>query len=237
MERAKESFHLDEVIANNDLLVADKIPVAEKINNPEQLSKIDLLPMFYFSKLYFAKHDFNAAAYTQYPDIFFESMSADKKLKNIVCFGHKQENFPLINQLVINPDYEIIDDKTITTIEGCGSIGMGKIQMAVQRPKNIILSGYFWNPMSSNPKKEQIQLYDWPSAMVQHEINHLKGKTALSHPEKIIDITNPGTTFLENLKINLISWHKFLKKLSKDHDCQYLINKNGNLQIVNYSKS
>lgn len=233
----KERRYTDwiEVVKTTDLLQSGEIRPASKILNPETLTEKELFPMAFMAGIYCASHRFNAVAYTQFPDQIYSCVKARGNLKNIIYFGCNDENNPLINSIVINPHLSFLEKgKHYISIEGCGSIEMGRIQMAIKRPKSIRLNGYFWQIGMECPQKRNVKLSDWPASMVQHENDHLKGKDATFFPERILDLISPNESFLKNIDLDAESLRGLLKALSETEGCDFLVNKGGKLVIVNY---
>lgn len=233
----KECRHTDwiEVVKTTDLLQSGEIRPASKIVNPETLTKEELFPLTHMASIYCVSHRFNAVTYTQFPDQLYSCVKARENLKNIIYFGSDDGNSPLTNLIVINPSFSFLEkSKYYISIEGCGSIEMGRIQMAIKRPRTIKLSGYFWQIGMESPQKRTVILSDWPSSMVQHENDHLKGKDATFFPERILDMINPNKSFLENIGSDEESLRILLKTLSETEGCDYLVNKKGKLMVVNY---
>jgi len=233
----EERGHTDwiEVVKTTDLLQSGEIRPASKIPNPETLTEKELLPLACMASIYCISHRFNAVAYTQFPDQLYGCVKARGNLKNIIYFGYNDENNPLTNLIVINPHLSFLEkSKHHISIEGCGSIEMGRIQMAIKRPRTIELSGYFWQIGMESPQKRTEKLSDWPASMVQHENDHLKGKDATFFPERILDIINPNKSFLENIGSDEESLRRLLITLSETEGCDCLVNKRGKLMVVNY---
>lgn len=235
MERERVYANWIEVIKTTNLLQSGELKPASKILNPETLTKEELLPMVFTAGVYCVSHHFNAVAYTQFPDQLFSCINARKDLKNIIYFGCNDVNSPLIDLIVINPRFSFLEEnKYHFSIEGCGSIEMGKIQMAIKRPRTIKLSGHFWGIGMEHPQRKMVKLSNWPSSMVQHENDHLKGKDATFFPERILDMINPKKSFLKNIGLNERFLRKILKNLSENEGSGYLVNKGGKLLVVNY---
>ena len=71
-------------------------------------------------------------------------------------------------EFLINPDIEILTDKTIRTMEGCLSVeGM---RAAVDRPGHLRVRAY-----GRDGKLKDLELTGFPAVVVQHECDHLNG--------------------------------------------------------------
>lgn len=233
----EERRHTDwiEVVKTTDLLQSGEIRLASKILNPETLTEKELFPLVYMAGIYCVSHRFNAVAYTQFPVQLYSCVKARGDLKNIIYFGCNNENNPLIGSIVINPHLSFLEKgKYYISIEGCGSIEMGRIQMAIKRPKSIRLNGFFWQIGMECPQKRTVKLSDWPASVVQHENDHLNGKDATFFPERILDMVNPKKSFLKNIGLDAKSLSRLLRVLSETKGCDFLVNKRGKLVIVNY---
>jgi peptide deformylase len=235
MEREHDHIDLIEVIHKTDLLQSGEIKPASEILNPETLTEKELLPMVCVATLYCISHHFNAVAYTQFPDQIYDHVNAKKDLNNIIYVGFNNENDPLNDLIVINPHISFLEKNRFhISIEGCGSLEMGRIRMAIKRPNRIKLSGYFWKIGMELPQTNTVELSNWPSSMIQHESDHLIGKDATFFPERILDITNLNKSFFDNSEWSATTLKRSLISLFKNDGCEYLINKNGKLLLVNY---
>ena len=90
--------------------------------------------------------------------------------------------------LVLNPKIELTGDEEYTQIEACGSIDFCESLMVVRRPTNFSLKGLFYTSDDKRPRYKEIVLENLKGfSAIQHEIDHLDGKTALDFPARLAD--------------------------------------------------
>lgn len=92
-------------------------------------------------------------------------------LKRVIAFKNGDEI-----KIIINPEIAKRSEQTCKWIEGCLSLNYGNVQVEMTRNKIVKVKGYNedWTPYS-------IKAHDLTSIILQHEIDHLDGKTIWEH--------------------------------------------------------
>jgi peptide deformylase len=73
-------------------------------------------------------------------------------------------------RVVVNPEIESTSDEVVTMLEGCLSLGRATVNVEVERPKAVVLTG-----QDSTGEPLRIEADDGHARVLQHELDHLDG--------------------------------------------------------------
>ena len=167
----------------------DQLRAAEIIPNEDLTDRRILSGLFHMGQTVCFSRGFDALAFTQLKDETFVHFGFSHNYTNVIYLGHEHSG-PYHDMLVLNP--QVISKPgtpLMAVVESCGSIDDCKSSMVVLRPQTVYFSGIAYHPRTGNIPIENAKAEWITAALLDHEYVHIQGKSALSEPEKICDIT------------------------------------------------
>lgn len=176
------------ILHRGSLLQHGELQTAIKIVSPEKISKHTLKIMLDLGRQFCDLGPYHLVAYTQFPIDILNQWQIPLDLTNVIYVSEAAaEYLPFSNVLLINPLLKA-ESVLVSHPEQCGSIQEGRVAMWIRRPKLAVFTSYLWLNGSSHPKHYSGELNSGVG-MLQHEIDHLRGYTALDRPDQFIDFT------------------------------------------------
>lgn len=177
-----------EVFGRAPLLQAGELHKANQIGKPEQIPAPSLELWHTVARGICNTQGFQAVAFTEFPPDLQRVLGFSDGLPPHVIYYRSamSEN----GVLLINTSIRKADARLITRLEGCGSIEHGKTWFFRLRPIRTELNAWLYEP-GRNLSKQIIQEFNPHTALGAHELEHLRGETAIDHPNEIIDIRDP----------------------------------------------
>jgi peptide deformylase len=177
------------------LVQYSELKPAGEIDSPEKISTAVLLNWWKEAKHICLSQKFTAIAFNQMSRPTLSRLGFKEENPSIIYIGKVSNTKGVISeQLLINPEIQIIDVLgNSLSVEGCGSItdSDGVIpRMFIVRPTVIRGAAYFWKPEDKTALYKEFSTALTAGSVIQHEVKHLEGKTALSNPNQIIDFTD-----------------------------------------------
>ena len=95
-------------------------------------------------------------------------------------------------RVVVNPELESSSDDTVTMLEGCLSLGKATVNVEVERPRAVVLTG-----QDAKGEPLRIEAEGGHARVLQHELDHLDGvlmldRTIPEHKRAAIRALNAG---------------------------------------------
>ena len=208
------------------------IPYAEPVKDPLSLGIDELSGLLTLANLYFKGFGYASIAMNQFDPATLRSFGVGEGMQRIVCMGGDLlDGFELGGSLLINPEVAPEGEDRDFSIEGCGSLVYGDgLGMIVSRPKNLRLTGFRWVPGMKKPEFIETNLSGQDSSFIHHEMVHLEGKDVTSHPQDLMDFTDPTNTCWEgNDQLCRRMRYEILKYSSR---ANWLVLQGGRLSII-----
>jgi len=180
------------------LVQYSELKPTEEVDCPEKISTEALLNWWNVAKDICDTNGYTALAFNQIQRNTLSKLGFDVERPSIIYVGEIPSHLGTISeQLLINPNIQTIDILGDgVAIEACGSIiDSDNInpEMFIIRPAVIIGGAYFWEPGKTGATYKEFSTAQVSGSVIQHEVKHLEGKTALSDPSQILDFSDVHT--------------------------------------------
>jgi hypothetical protein len=165
---------------------------AEDVENPEGIPVSTLSKWWEEASRICKKNGFGALAFNQLSRRTLDRMGFGGGNPNIIFFGKNPDKRDWVSEvLLINPNLETsyILGQSVS-VEGCGSItdsnGVNP-RMFISRPTYVNIETFAWSPGYTKPIGKKFVPGAVSSYLIQHEHKHLKGETALTEGDNVLD--------------------------------------------------
>jgi hypothetical protein len=183
------------MIENERLVQYSELKPTEKVDSPDKIPGKILQSWWNAAKNICERDGYTALAFNQIPKETLSKLGFEGVNPSIIYVGNIDRSHGSISkQLLINPEIQttnILGDDV--SIEACGSIidrdGINP-EMFVLRPAVIVGGAYFWKPGEAKASPKEFSTALASGSVIQHEVKHLEGKTALSDPSQILDFSD-----------------------------------------------
>lgn len=180
---------------NEKLVQYSELKPTENVDMPDKIPVEIIQSWWDVAKNICDTNGYTALAFNQIQTATLSKIGFGDKKPSLIYVGEIPSLEGTISeQLLINPEIQAVgelgDD---ISIEACGSIVDGdnvNPEMFIIRPAAIIGGAYFWKPGDKKAEFKEFSTALASASVIQHEKNHLNGKTALSDPSSVLDFTD-----------------------------------------------